>query len=48
MEGKECVWDNGVLKSMEVEKYKQVIENTQRRELAEAKARVFKDFLSKI
>ena len=48
MEGKEWVWDNGVLKSMEVEKYKQVIENTQRRELAEAKARVFKDFLSKI
>ena len=47
MEGKEWVWDNGVLKSMEVEKYKQVIENTQRRELAEAKARVFKDFLSK-
>ena len=42
MEGKEWVWDNGVLKSMEVEKYKQVIENTQRRELAEAKARVFK------
>ena len=48
MEGKEWLWDNGVLKSMEIEKYKQVIENTQRRELAEVKARVFKDFLSKI
>ena len=48
MEGKEWLWDNGVLKSMEIEKYKQVIENTQRRELAETKARVFKDFLSKI
>ena len=48
MEGKEWVWDNGVLKSMEIEKYKQVIESTQRRELAEVKARVFKDFLSKI
>jgi hypothetical protein len=33
---------------MEIEKYKQVIESTQRRELAEVKARVFKDFLSKV
>ena len=48
MEGKEWVWDNGVLKSMEIETYKQVIESTQRRELAEVKARVFKDFLSKV
>ena len=47
MEGKEWVWDNGVLKSMEVEKYKEEIEKTRRVELAEAKARVFKDFLSK-
>ena len=47
MEGKEWVWDNGVLKSMEVEKFKEEIEKTRRAELAEAKARVFKDFLSK-
>ena len=47
MEGKEWVWDNGVLKSMEVEKYKEEIESARRAELAEAKARVFKDFLSK-
>jgi len=47
MEGKEWVWDNGVLKSMEVEKYKEEIENARQAELAEAKARVFKDFLSK-
>jgi len=48
MEGKEWVWDNGVLKSMEVEKYKQEIENTRRAELAEAKASIFNDFLSKL
>jgi hypothetical protein len=48
MEGKEWVWDNGVLKSMEVEKYKQEIENTKRAELAEAKASIFNDFLSKL
>ena len=48
MEGKEWVWDNGVLKSMEVEKYKQEIEKTKRAELAEAKASIFNDFLSKL
>jgi len=48
VEGKEWVWDNGVLKSMEVEKYKQEIENTKRAELAEAKASIFNDFLSKL
>ena len=48
MEGKEWVWDNGVLKSMEVEKYKQEIEKTNRAELAEKKASIFKDFLKKI
>ena len=48
MEGKEWVWDNGVLKSMEVEQYKEEIEKTKRAELAEKKADIFKNFLSKI
>ena len=48
MEGKEWVWDNGILKSMEVERYKEEIEKTKRAELAETKASIFKDFLSKI
>ena len=48
MEGKEWVWDNGVLKSMEVERYKEEIEKTKRAELAEKKASIFKDFLKKI
>ena len=48
MEGKEWVWDNGVLKSMEVEMYKKQIENTKRSELAEKKASIFNDFLSKL
>ncbi len=47
MEGKEWIWDNGVLKSMEVERYKQQLENTKRAELAETKAYIFHDFLSK-
>jgi len=47
MEGKEWVWDNGILKSMEVEQYKEELERTKRKELAEVKANIFKDFISK-
>ena len=48
MENKEWVWDNGVLKSMEVEQYKQEIEKTKRKELAEVKSNIFKDFIRKL
>ena len=48
MENKEWVWDNGVLKSMEVEQYKKEIEKTKRNELAEVKANIFKDFITKL
>ena len=48
MEGKEWVWDNGVLKSMEVEQYKEEIERTKRQELATVKADIFKDFIKKL
>ena len=47
MENKEWVWDNGILKSIEVEQYKEEIEKTKRKELAEVKANIFKDFISK-
>ena len=48
MEGKEWVWDNGVLKSKSVEEYKSEIERARRTELAEIKSKVFKDFVSKL
>ena len=48
MENKEWVWDNGVLKSMEVEQYKKEIEKTKRAELAEVKSNIFKDFIRKL
>ena len=47
MENKEWVWDNGILKSIEVEQYKEEVERTRRKELAEVKANIFKDFISK-
>ena len=48
MEGKEWVWDNGVLKAKSVEAYKEHIEKTKRSELAQVKAQVFENFLSKL
>ena len=48
MEGKEWVWDNGMLKSRSVEAYKEEIERTKRQELAEVKSKIFADFISKI
>ena len=48
MEGKEWVWDNGVLKSKSVEEYKEQKERTRRADLAETKASIFNDFLSKL
>jgi len=48
MENKEWVWDNGILKSIEVERYKEEIEKTRRSELAEVKSNIFKDFIRKL
>jgi len=48
MEGKEWVWNNGVLKSVEVEQYKEEIERTKRQDLAEKKSKIFANFLSKL
>ena len=48
MEGKEWVWDNGVLKSKTVEEYKSEIERARQTELTEVKSKVFKDFISKL
>jgi hypothetical protein len=48
MEGKEWIWDNGVLKPVVIENYKKVIKNTPSRKLEEQAIRLFKDFISKL
>ena len=48
MEGKEWVWDNGVLVEKDVESWKQELIRTKRAELAEKKAAIFEDFLKKL
>ena len=50
MEGVEWVWDNGMLKTQELEKAKKIVNEAafkvNKKELEEAKLRVFKHFLS--
>ena len=58
MEGVEWIWDNGLLKATQpqkaeeisrvAEQHKKVIKETPKADLAEAKIRVFKHFLSKL
>ena len=46
MEGKEWVWDNGILKETKVAKYQRYIDNATRRNLEERTLQVFNDFLT--
>ena len=48
MEGKEWIWNNGKIQSLEIEKYRKVIEEAKRAELDQAKVAVFQDFMSKL
>jgi len=48
MEGKEWVWQNGILKETEVAKYKGVMDAASRQELEEKTLKVFNDFLTKL
>ena len=50
MEGKEWVWDNGIIKEMDIESYKKQLEvkYAKRSARAEARVKVFEDFISKI
>ena len=48
MEGKEWIWDNGVIKEMPVSTYKKTIQKTPAKDLQEIQMRVFEDFISKL
>lgn len=45
MEGKEWVWDNGLLKEAKVAKYKKYISESARKNIEEKSLKVFKDFM---
>ena len=48
MEGKEWIWDNGLLKPVVIEGYKKIIKKTSSRRLEEQAISLFKDFISKL
>jgi len=48
MEGVEWIWDNGILKAQEIEKYETEIKKASSSQLAEAQLKVWTDFLSKL
>jgi hypothetical protein len=48
MEGKEWVYESGVLKEKQIEDYKKAIRRASSRKLTEAKLNAFKDFLSNL
>jgi hypothetical protein len=48
MEGREWVWDNGVIKEATIADYEKEIKKTSSRSLEEAKLKIFSDFLSKL
>ena len=48
MEGREWVWENGVIKEREIDKMRKTIENAKMRELEQKKLEVFQKFLQKL
>lgn len=48
MEGVEWIWDNGILKVQDVEKYETEIKSASSSRLVESQLKVWKDFLSKL
>ena len=48
MESREWVWDNGVLKQVDIESWKKQIQEAKRTVLEEKKLNVFKSFLTKL
>tara|TARA_B110000503_G_scaffold2434_1_gene3223 strand:- start:1301 stop:1945 length:645 start_codon:yes stop_codon:yes gene_type:complete len=48
MEGVDWIWDNGILKQQDIEKYGTEIKKASKKNLAEAQMMVWKDFLSKL
>lgn len=48
MEGKEWVWDNGILREASINDYKETISKTSLKDLTATKLKIFEDFISKL
>lgn len=48
MEGKEWIWDNGLLKERQIQEYKDQIEKSSRKDREQTLVKSFEDFISKL
>ena len=48
MEGKEWIWDNGILEEKSIARYKKNISKASSKKLEEVKIKAFNDFMSKL
>lgn len=48
MEGKEWVWDNGIIKEVQISQYKETIKKSSKKNLEENMLKTFNNFLSKL
>jgi hypothetical protein len=48
MEGKEWVWDNGVVKELDINEYYNQIKNAKQKQIDEISLKIFENFLSKL
>ncbi len=48
MEGKEWIWDNGLLKEKQIQEYKDQIEKSSRKDREQTLVSAFEDFISKL
>lgn len=48
MEGKEWVWDNGIIKELHISQYKEIMKKSSKKQLEENMLKTFNDFMSKL
>ena len=48
MEGREWVWENGIIREAQIAEYQNSLKKAKRQQLEETKLRVFKDFVLKL
>jgi hypothetical protein len=48
MEGKEWIWDNGMLVERQIEEYRRELSRTSARQLEQKATKLFEDFLRKL
>jgi len=48
MEGKEWVWDNGIIREATINDYKEKISKTSTKDLTATKLKIYEDFISKL